>query len=462
MGRLRRHRAGERRCHPRHHRDPVGRRGRVYDRPVIRKAGPLHDQIANMDACIRCGLCLSACPTYQITLMEEESPRGRIAAARALADGAIALTPDVIAHQRSCLLCEACTAICPAGFRMEDMGIALRNEIRQRAGSGGGLALRLALRGPLAHPWQLRLLSRSIWLYQRSGLRWLLRHSGALRLLRLRRADRLLPAMPARFFVAKGQHWPPSGDAAAGAPRIGLLAGCVMSTALSGVDFATARVLAAAGCEVIVVAGQGCCGSLAAHNGFVAEARQRARRTIDAFEREQLDAIVVNAAGCGAAMKGYGHLLANDASYRARAPAFSAKVRDLSEFLAERPSFTRAARRVDATVTYQEPCHLAHAQRIRSAPRTLLEAVPGLRLVEMAESAMCCGSAGVYNLTQGESADALLERKLDNALATGAEIIVTANPGCQLQLAAGLAARGSGVRVMHLAEVLDLARDVED
>ena len=430
---------------------------------MMRKPGPLLDQIGNMDACIRCGLCLSACPTYQLTMMEEESPRGRIAAARALATDAIALTPDVIAHQRSCLLCEACTAICPAGFRMEDMGIALRQEIRQRTGSsGGGLALRLALRGPLAHPWQLRLLSRVIWLYQRSGVRWLLRHGGALRLLRLRRADRLLPAMPARFFVAKGQHWPPPGDAAAGAPRVGLLAGCVMSTALAGVGFATARVLAAAGCDAIAVAGQGCCGSLAAHNGFVADARQRARRTIDAFEREELDTIVVNAAGCGAAMKGYGHLLADDPAYRERALAFSAKVRDLSEFLAGRPAFARAARRVEATVTYQEPCHLAHAQRIRSAPHTLLETILGLRLVEMAESSMCCGSAGIYNLTQGESADALLERKLDNALATGAEIIVTANPGCQLQLSAGIAARGSRVRVMHLAEVLDLARSVLD
>ena len=407
-----------------------------------------------MDACIRCGLCLPACPTYQITLMEEESPRGRIAAARALAADAIALTPDVIAHHQSCLLCEACTAICPAGFRMEDMGIALRNEIQQHRGSGRRLALRLALRGPLAHPWQLRLLSRLIQLYQRTGLRWLLRRSGALRALGLRRADGLLPPMPARFFVAKGQHWPPPGEIA-DAPRVGLLAGCVMSTALAGVDFATARALAASGCDVIAVAGQGCCGSLAAHSGFTAEARERARRTIDAFERETLEAIVVNAAGCGAAMKGYAHLLADDPAYGQRSRDFSAKVHDMSEFLAGRPAI--AARRVEATVTYQEPCHLAHAQRIRNAPRALLEAIPGLRLVEMAESAMCCGSAGIYNLTQGESADALLDRKLDNALATGAEIIVTANPGCQLQIAAGLAARGSSVRVMHLAEVLDLA-----
>lgn len=419
---------------------------------------PLLAQRANIDACIRCGLCLSVCPTYRLTMMEEESPRGRIAVARALAGSHFALTPDMVAHQESCLLCDACTAICPAGFRMEDMGIAVRRAIgaSARPPRSRRWALALAFRGPLAHPRLLRLLSRLVWLYQRSGAQWLLRSTRLLRPLGLARVERLLPRMPARFFVARGQRWAPSAAAGADPTRVGLFSGCVMSTAFAATDEATARVLAASGCEVVAVAGQGCCGALQAHSGAYDEARERARRTVDAFERESLDAIVVNAAGCGSMLKGYGHLLADDPAYAERAAAFATKVRDVSEFLAARSLNCRLGR-LDITVTYQEPCHLAHAQRVRDAPRALLRAIPGLRLVEMRESAVCCGSAGVYNVTQGAMAEALLARKLDHALATGADVIATANPGCHLQLVAGLADRGSRARVAHVIDLLDEA-----
>ncbi len=417
-------------------------------------------QRTNIDACIRCGLCLSVCPTYQTTLQEEESPRGRIAMARAVAMGHLDLTPDIIAHQETCLLCEACTAICPANFRMEDMGIALRRTIRDSGQTPRlrRIGLAVAFRGPLRHMRLLRLLSRGAWLYQRSGAQWLARRSGLLRLLRLRRIERLLPPMPTRFFVAGGQRWPPSAPVAPGGetPRVGLFAGCVMSTAFAGTCFATARMLAAAGCDVVAVRDQGCCGALQSHSGAYDEARERARRTIDAFEREPLDVIAVNAAGCGSAMKGYGHLLAGDPAYAQRAAAFAAKVRDATELLAQRP-LAAPATPLALTVTYQEPCHLAHAQRIREAPRMLLRALPGVRFVEMAESALCCGSAGVYNVTQAASAEALLRRKTAHLLATGADVVVTANPGCHLQLAAGLADSGSSMRVMHIIDLLDQA-----
>ncbi|HWO93602.1 MAG TPA: (Fe-S)-binding protein [Dehalococcoidia bacterium] len=420
-------------------------------------------QRPNMDACIRCGLCLSVCPTYQTTIMEEESPRGRIAMARAVAAGVVPLDAEIVRHQESCLLCEACTAICPAGFRMEEMGIAVRRAVREsgKVGRMRRMALRFAFRGPLAHMWLLRLLSRGLWLYQRSGSQWLARRSGLLRLLRLARVERLTPRMPARFFVAKGQSWPPSTPAADDAPRVGLFAGCVMSTAFAETDEATARVLAANGCEVVAPAGQGCCGALQAHSGAWHEARERARRVIDSFQ-QPFDAIVVNAAGCGSAMKGYGHLLADDPDYAEKAARFSERVRDVAEFLVSRPLNGNLGP-LDATVTYQEPCHLAYAQRIRNAPRELLTAIPGLTLAEMKESALCCGSAGIYNVTQGAMAESLLDRKLENALATNASIIVTGNPGCHIQLAAGIHDRGSNVRIAHVVDLLDEAyRRAED
>ena len=409
----------------------------------------------NALSCIRCGLCLSVCPTYQITLAEEESPRGRIAMARAVAEGVLPVTPDFIEHSESCLLCEACTAVCPAGVRMEPLGVAVREVIgrTRRRGLRERLALALGLNGLLGDMRRFRAACRLAWLYQRSGLRRLLRASGLLKLLGLAEAEALLPAMPRRFVMPRDQTWrPPRGRPVT--RRVALFTGCVMSTAFAATTEATARLLARRGCEVVAVAGQGCCGALHLHSGEVEGARRLARGNVAAFDPAAFDAIIVNSAGCGSTLKGYGHLLEGDEQTRGR--AFAAKVRDITEYLAELPADVSLGE-LEMAVTYQEPCHLAHAQRIGQQPRRLLRAIPGLELREMRESALCCGSAGIYNITHEAMADRLLDRKLDNAGATGATAIVTANPGCLLQLQGGLRRRGEAMRVVHIVDLLDEA-----
>jgi glycolate oxidase iron-sulfur subunit len=234
------------------------------------------------------------------------------------------------------------------------------------------------------------------------------------------------------------------------------MAGCVMSTAFGETDRATARVLAANGCRVVAPAGQGCCGALHAHRGDRAGAQALARRNVDAFDPAESDAVIVNAAGCGATMKHYGDLLADDPAYARRGKALAAKVKDFTEFLAGLGPVP-PVRKLERTVTYQEPCHLANAQRVREAPRLLLRAVPGLQIREMAESAMCCGSGALYNVTQEESSAALRARKVRNALATQAEVLVTANPGCFIQLTQGIRQAGAPLQIVHIADLLDEA-----
>lgn len=414
---------------------------------------PLHREYGNMLQCIRCGLCLSVCPTYQLTLLEQESPRGRIAMARAVAEGHLGVTPDFVEHEESCLLCEACTAVCPAGVRMEELGVAVRTTIAQHAprrSPPARLAQWFAFRVVFPDMGRFRLLARLLRWYQRSGLQALARRSGLLKLLGLDAVEAYLPAIDDEFLVPRGQVWPPRGPER---HRTALFAGCVMSTAFATTDRATARVLAANGCRVEVPAGQGCCGALHAHGGDAAMARELARRNIAAFEASAAETIVVNAAGCGAMLKEYAHLLADDPQWAERARAFVRRVRDFTELLAALGP-VEPPRRLAATVTYQDPCHLAHAQRVRAQPRQLLRAV-GAELVEMKESDLCCGSAGIYNLTHPATADQLQARKLTHALATGAPVIVTANPGCWIQLQAGAARRGLALRVRHIADVLE-------
>jgi glycolate oxidase iron-sulfur subunit len=293
--------------------------------------------------------------------------------------------------------------------------------------------------------------------YQQSGLQQLVRASRVLRLLALERMEAQLPDLRRAFFAPHWQVEPAKGERRGVA---GLLAGCVMSTAYAHVDRATMRVLARNGWDVVIPRVQGCCGALHAHAGEIETGRALMRRNIAAFQ--DVDVIVSNAAGCGAALKDYGHLLKDDPLWSGRAASFSAKVRDVTELLASVPDLhlpDSGLRTQDSglVVTYQEPCHLAHAQRITEAPRTLLRAIPGITLVEMAESAMCCGSAGIYGVTQPEMSARLQERKLGHALATGADVIITANPGCAMQLEAGLRARGSPVKVRHIVELLDAA-----
>jgi len=415
----------------------------------------LLDQYDNALSCIRCGLCLSVCPTYQVTMAEEESPRGRIAMARAVAEGVLDVTPDFVEHSESCLLCEACTAICPAGVQMEPLGVAVREVIAtQRPKSlRERLALKIGMDGLLGSMTRFRLASRAARIYQRTGLRAFARKTGALRLVGLQQAETLLPDMPAHFVTPRGQVWsPPNGRPVR--RRVAIFTGCVMSTAFAETTEATARLLARRGCEVVAVAGQGCCGALHLHSGAVEGARRLATANVRAFDPDAFDAIIVNSAGCGSTLKGYSHLL--QGADHDRASRFAAKVRDITEYLAELPQDISIGE-LPIAVTYQEPCHLAHAQRITQQPRRLLRAIPGLELREMQESALCCGSAGIYNVTHGQMANDLLQRKLDNAEKTGAEVIVTANPGCLLQLRAGLRDRGSQTQVCHIVDLLDEA-----
>jgi glycolate oxidase iron-sulfur subunit len=383
--------------------------------------------------------------------------------ARALLEGHTTLTPDLVAHEQNCLVCDACTAVCPAGVSMDPIQVALRTAMEPHMAPERPLhqrALRrIVFRNVFGDMRLFRLLVRCMNLYQRSGLQWAVRRSGALRLLRLAETEALLPPdLPSRFVVPRGERYPAEGveaDGAAAERTVALFAGCVMSTALAEIDQATIRVCQRAGWTVSDTAGQGCCGALNAHGGDLEGMKEMAKRNIEAFEKEGDAPIVVNSAGCGAMLKDYAHHFHDEPGWAERARAFAARVKDVTELVEPRDLTFR--RKVEAAVTYQEPCHLVHAQRISRQPRELLGAIPGLELREMEESALCCGSAGVYNVTNPKESRQLQQRKLDNAAATGAGVIATANPGCYIQLQGGLAERGDATRVKYIVELLDEA-----
>ena len=407
----------------------------------------------NMLACIRCGLCLTSCPTYVLSLQEAEGPRGRVGMARALAEGNLQLTPDLVSHELNCLVCDACSAVCPAGVHMDPLQVVLRSRLNEGARPSWNVRLVRAV----VFTWlftdmrRFRAVARLLWLYQRSGLRWLARHLGILRLMGVGEAERLLPQLPAQFLTPHDETYAPEGSAT---DSVAFFAGCVMSTALADVDRATIRVLQRAGHTVSNPAQQGCCGALHAHGGDVSQALELAKRNIVAFEATQ-GPIVVNSAGCGAMLKDYAHHLRSDPVWAQRAAAFSARVRDLSEVLMT--AALPMKRKVPQKVVYQDACHLLHAQRISRQPRELLRQIDGLELAEIGEAGLCCGSAGVYNVTNPVESKQLQQRKLDNALRVAPDLIVTSNPGCLLQLRAGLQERGSPIAVRHIAEVLDEA-----
>jgi glycolate oxidase iron-sulfur subunit len=396
--------------------------------------------------CVHCGICLPQCPTYQVLGQEMDSPRGRVYLMRAAAEGRIGLTENFVLHMDRCLGCRACESACPSGVPFGQLLEATRGQIERRVPrSRGRRLLGRVLLGVFPEPRRLARVLALTRLYQRSGLQRLVRGSGLLRRFpRLLAMERLLPPLPARATARlPAETLPPSG-----APRgtVALLEGCVQALLFPEVNRATVALLASAGYRVVVPEGQGCCGALHLHWGDRHGGRALARRNAAALA--DADWIVTNAAGCGAALRDYGHLLGDDP----RATALAARVRDVTELLAEHLPGPR--RPLDITVTYHEPCHLAHGQRVREAPRTLLRAIPGLRLVELAESDLCCGSAGVYNLMEPEIATKLLVRKLDRIAATGADTVVTGNPGCLLQLRRGLADRGLAIRACHPVEIL--------
>jgi glycolate oxidase iron-sulfur subunit len=404
---------------------------------------------AGLSRCVRCGLCLQNCPTYLQTGLETESPRGRLYLMRALADDVIAMTPNAAGHLDQCLQCRNCEAVCPSGVPFGRIMEQTRAHVLESRGAPLSWRLRaLFLREVIAKPERMRLFADALRLARESGLQSL-----AERLPVVGPRAALSLRISGRPFTAKGPLARPTGEARA---RVALLTGCIMPYAYGRVHRATVRVLARNGCEVSAPTAQVCCGALHVHNGDARTARRLARANIDAFLAEVPDTIVVNSAGCGAAMKEYAELLADDPAYREKAREFSARVRDISELLADLP-FERPSGSVHVIVTFQDSCHLAHAQRITRAPRLILESIPGLQLVEMAHPDHCCGSAGVYSLTQPEMSIDLLEKKLDDIADTGAKIIATSNPGCMAQLEAGVRRRRLLARVVHIVELLDRA-----
>jgi glycolate oxidase iron-sulfur subunit len=408
-----------------------------------------------IDQCVHCGFCLPTCPTYVSWGEEMDSPRGRIYLMKALSEGQERMSAPVVRHLDSCLGCMACVTSCPSGVKYDALIEQARAEVEREARRGLGDRLFRALIFTLfPYPGRLRFVVLLSLLYVKTGLRRLAHALGLVRLLprRLRNLEALMPPVSARalrFRLAAST--PARGPRRA---RVGLLAGCVQRVFFQGVNEATVRVLTAEGCEVVVPPALGCCGALSVHAGRDDEARAFARRAITELERAQVDAVVVNAAGCGSSMKEWGRLLRDDPAWAARAAAMAAKTRDVNEYLAALgPVAPRHPLR--ARVAYHDACHLAHAQGIRSQPRALLGAIPGLELVELADADQCCGSAGIYNLVEPSSAREIGLRKIESVLGAAPELLVSANPGCSLQIAMLLCERGQSVPTAHPIEVLD-------
>ena len=405
-----------------------------------------------IDACVHCGFCLQACPTYLLWGEEMDSPRGRIQLIKMASEGATPITPRWVEHFDACLGCMACMTACPSGVDYGKLIESTRAQIeRLHDRSFGDRWHRRLIFSAFTQRRRLHLLRTMLSAYQKSGLQTLLRKSGLLKLLPpgLAAMEALAPRVTASEAVPEVT--PALGEKRR---RVGLLLGCVQREFLSPVNAATARVLAAEGCEVVALAEQSCCGALPLHAGQEDAAADLARRMIDVFERAHVDTVVINAAGCGSNMKEYGYLLRDDAQYAERARQFSAQCMDVSEFLAQLGP--RAARHpLPLRVAYQDACHLQHAQGVCSQPRSLLSAVPGLNVMEIPEAAVCCGSAGIYNLVQPEAAAELGDRKAQLIAATGADVVATGNPGCLFQLTAALARDGKTIPVVHTIELID-------
>ena len=466
--------------------------------------GPLRPHTHTYDLmrqCIHCGFCLPTCPTYAVLGVEMDSPRGRIYQMQAVAEGRMAISPEFVEHMYCCLGCRACETACPSGVQFGKLIEAAREhiqfdvahtplldgqkqaneEIAEPAGTEDYPVHEHAAGQPALESLTERLLRRFFFdlmlpsravtslvfaglkLYQRSGLQSLAHRTGLLDAVnalptplegQLKTPEALMPA-------AGGDLFPrplPEITPALGRKRyrVGFVSGCIMDQVYRDINEATLRVLAANGCEVITPREQQCCGALHVHAGEAGRGRQLARHNIEVFEPYNCDAIIINSAGCGSNLKEYGHLLRDDPAYAARASAFSAKVKDVSEFLTS-IEWNREMGAVKRTATYHDACHLFHGQKVKQQPRILLTAIPGLDLVNLKEAEWCCGSAGIYNITNQEMASQLLERKMNNIAATGARVIATGNPGCMMQIALGARQRGLEIEVVHPIQLLDEA-----
>jgi glycolate oxidase iron-sulfur subunit len=413
-------------------------------------------QYEDYSRCVHCGLCSNNCPTYRLWGREADSPRGRIRQMALVDQGRLEIGDTFVTHIDRCLNCRNCETVCPSGVEYGKILELARAQIEQKYKRplSSRILRNFVYRRLLPYPGRIAAAARLLRLYQRSGLASLARATGILRLLGLQERDRLLPQIDSDFFFTDlGKTFPAHGRQRA---RVAFFAGCVAQVTFSELNRATIRVLQANGCEAVVPAEQFCCGALAAHAGVRDVARDLARANCQAFHLDDFDAIITNAAGCGSTLKEYSHLFPADGSDRDTAQKFSAKVRDVSEFLADL-GLVAPLRPLPMRVTYQDSCHLVHGQKIREAPRKLIRAIPSVELVEMQLSDLCCGSAGVYNVTQPKAALDLLADKMANANQTKAQTILTANPGCILQLRAGAAIHNTGQEVLHVVELLDRA-----
>ncbi len=411
---------------------------------------PNYDRILG---CIHCGLCLQKCPTYRELGVEADSPRGRIYLIKSVADGILSINEKFVDHMYLCLDCRACETACPSGVHFGEIMEAARGQIERnwKRPFLTRLIRDTVFKGIFPYPKRIKLLASLLRFYQRSGLQSFVRRSGLLKILPgdLEQMEQMLPPLPAsagnlpEVVPAKGEK----------KYRVGLISGCVMNEMFPFIHQATLKVLTENGCEVVIPKYQNCCGALNIHGGVREVAKKMARNNIDVFERARVDFIIINAAGCGSTLKEYGILLEHDPNYAEKAKTFSRKVRDISEFLVK-ISFKKPTQEIRKRVTYDDPCHLIHGQKISKQPRIILESIPGLELVELKEADWCCGSAGIYNITHPEMSMKLLERKMACIKATQADIIATGNPGCILQIRMGVQKHGMSAEVLHPVELL--------
>ena len=416
---------------------------------------PLESDYLN---CIRCGLCLSVCPTYREHLSETASPRGRVALARKGLEGELELSPNLIEQMYGCFACMACNDVCPVGIQPADLTLAMRYVQEQRQPTGWKKSL---FEGLIPHPGRMELATLPLRLYEKLGIRRLVYALGLSRILpkQIRDMEAMLPRLPQRPLrrvlpqITKAREEEKQ--------RVGFFLGCAQSLLFADESAATVRVLSRNGCTVITPKEVECCGMPAHGYGRMDLVRKQAKHNISVFEKSDIEVVVTDCATCGSTLKEYGEYLKDDPKWAERAAKFSQKVRDVSEFLGEIP-LEKPKGRVERRVTYHDPCHLRRAQHVSEQPRNLLKMIDGLEFVELPESDWCCGSAGSQLITHYETSTQVLDRKMDNLESTQAQVIASGCPGCQMQLNTGIQRRGLDVRVVHPITLLDEAYEASD